>query len=256
MGSPDPAANLDASPTALCSRDGRPDAPIFGAVGPPLPRLRDLGYSDETLRQLSRSRLASSNATYESRWRLFADFCATRRMDPFQASPATISTFLTHIASSRVASVSTLAGYRSAIGHMVCLVTRFDPGSDALLCQLMKSFRRTQSVSAMRIPTWDLTLVLDTLLSPAGRDDDLPLHTLTAKRVFLLSLASGERRHALAAFASPPRFGAESVTLSFLQKFFPKSYFLRTNLTRIGPLSIPARPSATGMPGCDAPRLR
>ena len=194
------------------------------------------------MRQLSRSRLSSSNATYESRWRLFADFCAARHLDPFQASPATISNFLTHIASSRGASVSTLAGYRSAIGHVVRLVTGFDPGSDALLSQLMKSFRRTQPVSALRIPEWDLTLVLDTLLSPAGRDEDLPLHTLTAKTVFLLSLASGERRHAIAALASPPRFGTESVTLSFHQEFVPKSYFLRTNLTRIGPLSIPACP--------------
>ena len=202
-----------------------------------------MGYSDETLLQLSRSRLASSNATYESRWRLFAAFCAERRLDPFQASPATISNFLTHVASSRGASVSTLAGYRSAIGHVVRLVTGFDPGSDALLSQLMKSFRRTQPVSAMRIPEWDLTLVLDTLLSPAGCDDDLPLQTLTAKTVFLLALASGERRHALAALASPPCFRAESVTLSFLQEYVPKSYFLRTNLTRIGPLSIPACPA-------------
>ena len=135
-----------------------------------------------------------------------------------------------------------LGRYRSAIGHVVRLVTGFDPGSDALLSQLMKSFHRKQPVSALRIPEWDLTLVLDTLLSYAGRDVDLPLYTLTAKTVFLLSLASGERRHAIAALASPPRFGTGSVTLSFHQEFVPKSYFLRTNLTRIGPLSIPACP--------------
>ena len=40
-----------------------PDAPIFSSVGHPLPRLRQLGYDDATLRQLSRSRLTSSNAT-------------------------------------------------------------------------------------------------------------------------------------------------------------------------------------------------
>ena len=168
VGSPDSAHDLDASPTTLRTRDVRPDAPIFGAVGYPLPRLRDLGYSDETLRQLSRSRLASSNATYKSRCRLFSEFCAARHLDPFHASPATISNFLTHIASTGGASVSTLAGYRSAIGHVVRLVAGFDPGSGALLSQLMKSFRRTQPVSAMRIPEWDLSLVLDTLLLPAG----------------------------------------------------------------------------------------
>ena len=212
-------------------------------MGHPLPRLRQLGYDDATLRQLSRSRLTSSNATYESRWRLFAAYCADHGVDPFRASPAQISNFLTHIAATRHASVSTLAGYRTAIGHVVRLVTGFDPGSDALLSQLMKSFRRTQPVTAMRVPEWDVTLVLNTLLSSDCHNSMLSLHTLTAKTVFLVALASGERRHALAALASPPVFSSESVTLRFLQDFIPKSYFLRTNLSRIGPLTIPACPS-------------
>ena len=242
LGSADTDARPRASPAALQSRHAGSDTHIVGAVGHSLPRLRELGYDNETLRQLSRSRLASSNATYESRWRLFESYCDARHIDPFHASPATISNFLTHLASSRGASVSTLAGYRTAIGHVVRLVTGFDPGCDALLSQLMKSFRRTQPVSAMRVPEWDVTLVLNTLLSASCANDALSLHTLTAKAVFLLALASGERRHALAALASPPTFEVGSVTLRFHQGFIPKSYFLRTNLTRIGPLHIPACP--------------
>ena len=202
VGSPYFAATAPASQTALPAPDARTDAPIFGAVGHQLPRLRNLGYDDATLGQLSRSRLASSNATCESRWRLFKAYCDDKRLDPFAASPATISNFLTHLAHSCGASVSTLAGYRTAIGHVVRLVTGFDPGSDPLIAQLMKSFRRTQPVSAMQVP--DLTLVLDVLMSMSGANDALSLHTLTAKTVFLLALASGERRHALAALASPP----------------------------------------------------
>ena len=208
-----------------------------------MPRLRALGYSTDVLNQLSRSRLPSSNATYESRWRLFASYCQSRQRDPFFASPALVAEFLVHVASSRGASYSTLAGYRSAIGHVLRLVTEFDPSTCPILTQLMRSFKRSQPVTARRIPQWDFELVLSVLCRRECRDALLPLPILTANTVFLLALASGKRRHAMAALRNPPVFSDDSVTLSFDQDYIPKSYFLRHNLSRIRPLVIPVCPN-------------
>ena len=116
------------------------NATIFGSVVHPLSRLRALGYLTPVLNQLSRSRLASSNATYESSLR-----------DPFFASPALVADFLVHVATTRRASYSTLTCYRTATCHVLRLVTDFDP----ILPQLMQSFKRSQPVTAKRIPVWD-----------------------------------------------------------------------------------------------------
>ena len=117
--------------------------------------------------------------------------------------------------------------------------TDFDPAICLIFSQLVRSFRRSQPVTARRIPQCDFTLVLSVLCRRECRDALLPLPILGAKTVFVLALSSGERRHALAALAFPPSFAASSVTLPFNEDHIPKSYFLRRNLSRIGPLFIP-----------------
>ena len=171
-------------------------------------------------------------------------------------SPALVADFFLHVAESRRASYSTLAGYRSAIGHVLRLVTDFDPATCPILSQLMRSFRRSQPVTARRIPQWDFTLVLAVLCRPECRDALLPLPILTAKTVFLLALSSGERRHALAALSFPPSFADDSVLLPFNEDYIPKSYFLRRNLSRIGPLSIPMCPNPFLLQVCPVCTLR
>ena len=80
-----PGVGSSARATELFPPMSAADATIFGAVAHPMSRLRQLDYSQAVLLQLSRSRLASSNTTYESRWRLFASYCASRSRDPFFA---------------------------------------------------------------------------------------------------------------------------------------------------------------------------
>ena len=204
-----------------------------------LPRLRSQGYSAEVLRQLSHSRVASSNSTYESKWKLFASFCSSRSIDPFTASSPIVADFLLWLAQNRNTSVSTLAGYRSALGQVLRLTTGFDPGTCPILAQLMKSFKRTQPIPARRIPTWDISLILSVLTDQDLTNESLSLHLLTAKTAFLLALASGERRHALAALQFPPSFDTEGMVLQFASEYIPKSYFVRKNTTLIKPIRIP-----------------
>ena len=50
--------------------------------------------SPVALDQLSLSRVALSNKTYESKGRLFASFCKLCYLDPFTASPVVVADFL------------------------------------------------------------------------------------------------------------------------------------------------------------------
>ena len=103
----------------------------------------------------------------------------------------------------------------------------------------MKSFKRTQPAPSRRIPAWDVSLVLRVLNSDAAQNEPLSLHNLTAKAVFLVALASGDRCCALAALKSPAEMSDEGMTLTFDENYVPKSYFLKRNQSRIKPLFIP-----------------
>ena len=221
-----------------------------------LPRLRDLGYSDGVLHQLARARVASSNATYESKWRLFESFCRERDVDPFLAPPAVVADFLLHVATTRASAVSTLAGYRSAIGNVLRLSLGYDVATCPVLSQLMRSFKRTQPIPAKRVPVWDISLVLESLCTTAFSDDSLDLHLLTAKAIFLVALASADRCHALAALKWPPVFEESCVTLDFVDDFIPKSFFLKKNLSRVSPLCLHALPSESLCQVCPVRVLR
>ena len=79
--------------------------------------------------------------------------------NPFESSLAQVAEFLLFFTEERKVSWGTIAGYRSALGHVLRLVSGYDPGSCEILTQLMKSFKRTQPISARRVPEWDVSLV-------------------------------------------------------------------------------------------------
>ena len=203
-----------------------------------LPRLKAQGYSKAVLDQLMKSRVQSSNDTYESRWKVFERFAQSRDFNPFEGSPAQVAEFLLFLAEERKVSWGTIAGYRSALGHVLRLVSGYDPGSCEILTQLMKSFKRTQPISARRVPEWDVSLVLSVLLEEKAKNENLSLHLLTAKAVFLIALASAERRSAIAALKFPPLFYESEMVVKFDESYIPKSYFVRRNLARISPLRV------------------
>ena len=102
----------------------------------------------------------------------------------------------------------------------------------------MKSFKRTQPVPSRRIPVWDISLVLQVLSSEVAHNEQLSLRLLTAKTVFLVALASGDRCSAIAALKSPPIECGDTVLVNFHDEFVPKSYFLKRKLSRIKPLTL------------------
>ena len=121
---------------------------IFGSVNHKLPKLKEQGFSTEVLNHLRFARLPSSNSTYESKWKLFQQYCFDRKIDPFYANAPVVANFLLFLANDRGLSLSTIAGYRSAISRVLLLTTGEDVGHDLILSQLMQSFKRTQPVAS------------------------------------------------------------------------------------------------------------
>ena len=67
-----------------------------------------------------------------------------------------------------------------------------------------------------------------------------PTICLQLKLFFLLALASGDRRSAIAALSfNSMDFSTDKVCNGYDTNFVPKSYFVKKNLTRIQPLTIP-----------------
>jgi hypothetical protein len=200
--------------------------------------------------------VSSTNQAYESKWKLFDAYCRGRNIDPFQASPAAVADFLLWVAKTRQVSFSTLSGYRSAIGQALKLSTGYNPSEDPVLSQLMKSFKRTQPAPRQKIPQWDIDCVFEVLMDPAHANEKLDALTLTCKTVFLLALASGDRRQALAALMYPPKFESCGVTINYNPKFVPKSYYMRKNVAKIAPLHIPSVPAESCGQVCPCETLR
>ena len=184
--------------------------------------------------------MQTTNATYESKWKLFENFCKEQSLDAFKATPATVAEFLYQISVQRRLTPSTLAGYRAAISRVLKLTTGYDGSRDPVLSQQMQSFKRTQPVAAKRIPNWDIGFVLNTLNSDAFDNSKLSLKMLTAKTIFLTALATGERRGAIAALNKDPVLVDEDgITIKFDPSFIPKAYFVRKNASRIPNHFIP-----------------
>ena len=216
-----------------------------------VPRLSALGYSEEVINQLNFARRDSTNNTYNSKWKLFVQFAQDQKFDPFVASPALVAQFLLFVAKTRHATLSTIAGYRAALGRVLKLTAGYDPGNCDIISQLMQSFKRTQPVNAARIPCWSISFVLHVLSQPEFENSLRSDKVLTAKAIFLVALASGDRRSAIAALSyNAMKLSEDKVCIGYDKEFVPKSYFVKKNITRIQPLSIPKIPGLDANPVC------
>ena len=65
-----------------------------------------------------------------SKWKLAQQFCFDRKIDPFYANTPVFANFLLFLANDRGLSLSTIAGYRSAISHVLLITTAEDSRHD------------------------------------------------------------------------------------------------------------------------------
>jgi integrase len=121
----------------------------------------------------------------------------------------------------------TIAGYRTAISHVLKSRSSLDVGNDPHLKDLLANFERDTTRVRDPVPKWDLALVLHGLtqapFEPLGA---CPLMFCTLKTVFLVTLASGKRRseiHALTRKSLKRDELWETVTLAPEMSFIAKT---------------------------------
>jgi hypothetical protein len=150
--------------------------------------------------RISKPNRESTLAVYQSKWKVFCDWCNGGKRDPLASTAPIVADFLLEKFDSGL-STSTIAGYRTAIAKTLLPVTSIDLGQDADLTALLHNFEVQKPAQRNKLPEWDLSLVLNRLSSePFEPLEKAPLKLLTWKTLFLITLASGKRRsevHAL-----------------------------------------------------------
>jgi hypothetical protein len=204
------------------------------------------GYSDAVIAALSDARALSTNRCYDSKWKLFKQFCSDRSVLPESAGSAIVADFLVFLFRERKCSSGTIASYRAAVGNVLRFTSGYDPAEDKVLSQLLKGFRRQRGPASHRVPTWDVSLVLGELAAHTFEDDTL--HLLTAKAIFLVSLATAGRCHSLAALerdvdvsVTSPR----SICIPYHRSHIPKQFFRLKHPKPVVPITIFGLPDGT-----------
>ena len=187
----------------------------------------DAGLSERAADMAAQFLRSSTRSTYNSRLQRYYRWCSSLQVDPTSASLGKIADFLLVLFDESL-SISSIRGYRSAIA---AIHTGFGNGetvsNSMFLSRLTRSFFLQNPPKQRLIPRWDLPKVLRALAkSPFEPMHKCSLLNLSIKTVFLIAVASGQRRsllHALSVRSGHIRWEKDRVRL------IPKAGFLAKN---------------------------
>ena len=190
---------------------------------------REAGLSVRAAERAASHLRPSSRATYDSRFGSFVEWCSTRQIDPYHAPLRAVADFLIHLFDDKKA-LSTIVSHRTAISTMH---SGFPDGSSVSssvhLSRLLRSFFLSRPPERTLVPPWSLHAVLRALAKPPFEPlAQASFHHLTVKTVFLIAVASGQRRSTLHALTLEPghiRWESAGVRL------IPRAGFLAKNQT-------------------------
>ena len=205
--------------------------------------LRGQGFSEDLASRISATQAPSTLATYEGKWKIFAKFCAGKKIDPLESTVAQIGEFLSH-QFDEGQEPATVEVYKTVIANSLKYHRGTNLGQDQTLCDLIAWMKRKRPKGCRTVPKWDLKTVLFALMEPPFEPIQvISLANLTWKTVFLVMLASGARRgeiHALdyRLFAHDPKW--RFVTLVPHQEFIAKTQLRKQGNKALEPFVVRA----------------
>ena len=174
---------------------------------------------------MARPHRRSTSLLYQSKWAVFSRWCSQRQISARKATIASVADFLLHLRQDKAMSVSAVKGFRSALAQVFHL-RGIDLSTNPEISALIKNFEQEIPPRQLRLPAWDLSLVLNSLRrAPYEPLEAASFKDVTLKTVFLVALASAKRvseLHALSYVVSRKR-GWSSVTLSYVPEFVAKT---------------------------------
>ena len=193
---------------------------------------RAAGVSSAVAEQSSLARRPSSRALYQHWWSIYRSWCYDHGHSVSRPTLAKVADFLYWLRFTKGLSVSSLRGYRSALSA----VFRFhlpSLSSDPVIRDLLRSFRLSSAERVLRPPAWDLSKVLQYLVTSAFEPlSRASFRALTLKTLFLLALATAKRVGELQALSSLVTFVGADACLSYIPQFVAKSESLTRSIPR------------------------
>ena len=217
--------------------------------------LAQAGFSEDVSQSIARSIRSSSSAIYQSRWRIFCDWCGERQIDPLKGSVQVIADFLLYLFRDRNLAPGTIAGYRSALASVLAFHGRPEVGTAPSLSAMIRGFGLDRPRVRQLAPQWNLAFVLDSLTkAPYEPMCNVSLKFLTLKTVFLIALASGRRRsevHALSCLPSCLRWSRDFSAVSLVTD---PAFLAKNQVPGFSPepIRIPSLSSVVGSSGNDS----
>ncbi|XP_071967800.1 uncharacterized protein [Engystomops pustulosus] len=209
--SPVPRSHLSPKPTVSQSLGLDPERSL----------LKSRGLSDKVITTMKASRKPVTFAIYNKIWKKFMSFCGSSQ--PNQTSP-NISQILDFLQSGfdKGLKTSTLKVQISALSAF------FDhPLADnRWISRFVKATSRLRPNYIQKIPSWDLSLVLNYLTGPPFEPmEDANIKDLTQKLTFLIAITSARRLGEIQALSIREpylRISEDRVTLRLDKTFVPK----------------------------------
>ena len=203
---------------------------------------QERGFSEAVAQRLAISQRQSSAVVYESKWKVFGEWCHVKQINPVKATVQQLADFLIFLFEEKKLAISSIQGYRSCISK-VFLARGIDISHDRDLNMLVRNFAIERPVQHREAPRWDLMIVLRFLMKPPFEPMNMAsVADMTRKLAFLLTLATAKRNSEVWAFSADVRFGQDynAATLSFLPNFLAKTMDPSRPETDYAPVTIPA----------------
>lgn len=166
------------------------------------------GFSVNSAKRIAQPQRPSTTDIYESKWRVFANWCSKSTLDPLHPTIQAVTDFLVHLKESVGSAPSTIRGYRSAIASTLRPIGSWDDSWDSLLTNLVKNISNESHVTQSPIPKWDIGLVIN-FLSTLEPLESLDMERLTLKVVFLTAMACSGRVSQIHALSDVTHFASD-----------------------------------------------
>ncbi|KAI2667130.1 Transposon Ty3-G Gag-Pol polyprotein [Labeo rohita] len=236
LAGPSMVLGLDFSPRRLSMGDSRQEGspPTGGGhcvppspgtvetlgVAPEGAHLLASGLSTEVVETILQSRAPSTRKLYALKWKLFTSWCGRHQQDPVNCPVGTVLEFLQDRLFRRVY-VAAIAAYHAPLGGL-------SVGKDPLVSRFLRGALRLRPPVRSRVPSWDLSLVLEALCRPPFEPiEEISDRHLTIKTALLIAITSLKRVGDLQALSVAPSFldFAPGLAKAFLhprQGYIPK----------------------------------
>ncbi len=158
------------------------------------------GLPAEVQETIASARAPATRKLYSSKWGVFESWCLTRAIDPVNCPVGPVLEFLQERLTAGAAA-TTLRVYVAAIAARREL-DEIPLGRHRLVSAFMRGARRLRPVRPTAVPSWDLSVVLEGLVTaPFEPLESASDRILTLKVVLLLALTSLKRVGDLQAFS-------------------------------------------------------